>query len=141
VRDYASSIELGDIAMKLEHVAINVKEPALLAKWMADNLGMRIVLAASDSPFMHFLADESGSMIELYNNPIAPLPDYSEIDPFNLHFAFASDDIEADRQRLIDAGASPVGEISVTPTDDRLAFLRTPWNEPFQLVQRKNPLL
>ena len=127
--------------MKLEHVAINVKEPAQLAAWLVENLGMRIVIASAAAPYMHFVADESGSMIELYNNPAAPLPDYSKIDPFNLHFAFASHEIDADRQRLIDAGASAVGEITLTPGGDKLAFLRTPWQEPFQLVQRKSPLL
>ncbi len=127
--------------MKLEHVAINVSEPAQLAQWLVDNLGMRIVMAATASPYMHFVADEAGSMIELYNNPAAPLPDYSEMNPFNLHFAFASDDIEADCKRLVAAGASTVGDVTVTPADDKLAFLRTPWNEPFQLVQRKKPLI
>ena len=127
--------------MRLEHVAINIKEPALLAGWLVENLGMRIVVSSSQAPYMHFVADESGSMIELYSNPVAPLPDYSKIDPFNLHFAFASDNIEADRQRLIEAGASAVGEITVTPANDKLAFFRTPWQEPFQLVQRKTPLV
>ncbi|MFN2201778.1 MAG: VOC family protein [Caldilineaceae bacterium] len=127
--------------MKLEHVAINVNEPAKLAQWLADNLDLRIVSAATTSPFAHFLADEDGSMIELYNNPIAPVPDYSEVNPYNLHFAFASDDIEADWQRLIDAGATAVGTVNPTPAGDKLAFLRTPWNEPIQLVQRKTPLV
>lgn len=127
--------------MKLEHVAINVTEPAQLAQWLVDNLGMRIVVASKESPYMHFVADEAGSMIELYNNPAAPVPDYSEINPFNLHFAYASSDIETDRARLVDAGAITVGEVTLSATGDRLAFLRTPWGEPFQLVQRKKPLL
>ena len=87
--------------MKLEHVAINVTDPAQLAQWLVDNLGMRIVVASKESPYMHFVADEEGSMIELYNNPAAPVPDYSEINPFNLHFAYASNDIETDRARLV----------------------------------------
>lgn len=127
--------------MKLEHVAINVKEPALLAQWLVDNLGMRIVLSSSESPYIHFVADEAGSMIELYSNPVAPLPDYTQINPFNLHFAFASDDIEADRERLVAAGATPVGDITSTAAGDRLAFFRTPWSEPFQLVQRNTPMI
>ncbi len=127
--------------MKLEHVAINVTEPAQLAQWLVDNLGMRIVMSSTESPYMHFVADESGSMIELYNNPAAPVPDYSELNPFNLHFAYASDDIDADRARLVEAGAKTVGDITLTPAGDKLAFLRTPWNEPIQLVQRKKPLI
>lgn len=127
--------------MKLEHVAINVQEPALLAQWLVDNLGMRIVFSVAEAPYTHFVADEGGSIIELYNNPAAPMPDYGQIEPLNLHFAFSSDNIEADVQRLVDAGASTVGDITLTPAGDKLVFLRTPWNEPIQLVQRNKPLL
>jgi glyoxylase I family protein len=127
--------------MKLEHVAINVPDPAAMAKWFAEHLGMRIVVAQSQSPFMHFIADEAGSMLELYNNPAATLPDYANINPYNIHIAFASSDIEADRQRLIAAGASPVTEVTATPAGDKLTFLRDPWHVPFQLVQRAKPMI
>jgi len=127
--------------VNLEHVAINVREPAALASWLAEQLGLRIVMAATASPFAHFLADGHGSMIELYSNPAGPIPDYATLNPFTLHFAFASADIEADRARLIAAGAMPVGEITSTPAGDRLCFLRSPWGEPLQFVQRNKPLL
>jgi glyoxylase I family protein len=126
--------------MKLEHVAINVPDAKSLANWFVANLGMRIVLASDASPYMHFVADESGSMLELYSNPAAPIPNYADVHPTNLHIAFASSAIEADRARLIAAGAEPVGEISVTPTGDKLAFFRGPSQVPFQLVQRQKPL-
>ena len=127
--------------MKLEHVAINVPDAAKFAQWLIDNLGMRIVLAQDTSPFMHFVADEAGSMLELYSNPAAPMPNYAEIDPINLHLAFGSSDIENDRAKLIAAGAEPVGEINTTPAGDKLAFFRGPDNVPVQLVQRKKPLI
>jgi catechol 2,3-dioxygenase-like lactoylglutathione lyase family enzyme len=128
--------------MKLEHVAINVPEPAKTAQWWAENLGMEIVLASDQSPYMHFVADTPRqSMMEFYNNPAAPMPDYSQINPFNLHVAFASDDIEVDRQRLLNAGATSAGDITTNPDGTKLAFLRDPWDVPFQLVQRAKPLL
>jgi predicted enzyme related to lactoylglutathione lyase len=61
--------------------------------------------------------------------------------PLNLHLAFSSSDIEADRARLLAAGAEAFGEISVTPAGDKLAFFRGPQSVPFQLVQRKKPLI
>ncbi len=127
--------------MKLEHVAINVPDPAGLAEWLVQNLGMRIVVASTVAPYMHFVADEAGSMIELYNNPAAPMPDYANMDPFNLHFAYASADIEADRARVIAAGATAVGEITTNAVGDKLCFLRTPEQVPFQFVQRQKPLI
>jgi len=128
--------------MNLEHVAINVPEPAKTAQWWAENLGMEIVLASDTSPYMHFVADSPRqSMMEFYNNPSAPMPDYSQINPFNLHIAFTATNIEADRQKLLDAGATSVGDITTNPDGTRLAFLRDPWNVPFQLVQRPKPLI
>lgn len=127
--------------MKMEHVAINVPAPAAMAEWYAKHLGMRIVMASNDAPYMHFIADDVGSMVELYNNPAAPMPDYANMSPFNFHMAFTSPDIEADRARLVAAGATTVTEISTTARGDKLLFLRDPWSIPFQFVQRSSPLL
>jgi glyoxylase I family protein len=127
--------------MKLEHVAINVPDAQEFVKWFADNLGMRVVLSNNTSPFMHFIADEAGSMLEIYSNPAAPMPDYANIHPTNLHLAFSSSDIESDRARLLAAGAEAFGEITNTPAGDKLAFFRGPQSVPFQLVQRKKPLI
>lgn len=126
--------------MKIEHFAINVPDPAGMAKWYAENLGMRIVMASTAAPYMHFIADDAGSMIELYNNPAAPMPDYPNMSPFNFHTAFTTADIEAERDRIVAAGAT-AGEITSTPRGDRLLFLRDPWQIPFQFVQRSSPLL
>lgn len=127
--------------MKLEHVAINVPNVQEFVKFFADNLGMRVVVSNNTSPFIHFIADEAGSMLEIYSNPDVPMPDYSAIHPTNLHLAFSSNDIEADRARLLAAGAEAFGEIITTPAGDKLAFFRGPQSVPFQLVQRKKPLI
>jgi len=127
--------------MKIEHVAINVPDPAGTAQWLADHFGMRIVVANTSAPFIHFIADDSGTMLELYNNSAAEMPDYANLNSFNLHFAFTSPDIEADRDRLIAAGATMVGDISTTAAGDKLVFLRDPWQVPLQLVQRLKPMI
>jgi glyoxylase I family protein len=126
--------------MKLEHVAINVQEPEAMAAWYQEHLDMKIVMEQTTGARMHFIADSGGSMIELYNNPAAPLSINADIDPLSLHFAFSTDDIQADRQRLIAAGATPIGEINELPVA-KLAFLRDPWDLPIQLVLRFEPLI
>ena len=126
--------------MKLEHVAINVHHPEAMAAWYQEHLGMKIVMAQTTGTRMHFLADDGGSMIELYNNPAGPIFDYAATDPFSLHFAFSTTDIESDRARRIAAGASPIGEISEAPAA-KLAFLRDPWDTPIQLVTRAKALI
>ena len=79
------------------------------------------------------------SMLEIYRNPAAEVPDYRTRNPLELHIAFIADDVVAERQRLMDAGASPEGEVTTTPSGDRLAMLRDPWGVPIQLCQRAKP--
>ena len=127
--------------MKLEHVAINVPDVQAFVKFFVDNLGMRVVLSNPAPPYMNFIADAEGSMLEVYSNTTVPMPDYPNVHPTNLHLAFKSDDIEGDRARLLAAGAEAFGEITETPAGDKLAFFRGPQSVPFQLVQRKKPLI
>jgi len=127
--------------MKLEHVAINVPDVKAAAQWYVDNLEMRIVVAGQTAPYMTFIADKAGSMIELYSRTdIAPL-DYRTVNSFNLHFAFSVEDMEATRDALVAAGATVVDQINTTPAGDQLLFLRDPWQVPIQIVKRKKPMV
>ena len=128
--------------MKLEHVAINVADPHAMAEWYVKNLDMQVVRKSDEPPYMTFLADKNGeSMIEIYHNTEAGIPDYADIHPQNLHFAFAVDDMDAARDRLVAAGATPIGDILETPAGDQLLFLRDPWNLTVQFVKRQEPML
>jgi uncharacterized glyoxalase superfamily protein PhnB len=62
------------------------------------------------------------------------------MNPLVLHLAFAAADIRAAHQRLVAAGAEPLGEISANPAGDQLAFLRDPWGLTVQLIQRVTPM-
>ena len=127
--------------MNLEHVAINVPNVLEQVQWWREHLGLRIVSAGDVAPYMNFVTDDSGSMVELYSNDEMEPLDFAQINPFNLHFAFSVDDMEGERERLIQAGATPDGEINNTPSGDKLCFLRDPWNVTVQLVQRKTPMI
>ncbi len=128
--------------MKIEHIALNVKEPVKMAWWYVSQLNMQVVKAVKEAPYIHFLADETGqSMIEIYNNPIAPIPDYPAMKSLELHIAFAVNDIEATRTRLIAAGATAEGDINQLPNGDQLTMLRDPWGVPLQLAKRAKPMV
>ncbi len=128
--------------MKIEHVAFNVADPIAMAKWYEANLAMRTVRSVGPPTYTHFLADSSGQiMIEIYNHPKASVPDYRKIDPLILHLAFAADDVRATRTRLLQAGGTAEGEITVTDKGDELAMLRDPWGVAIQLVKRRSPML
>lgn len=126
--------------MKLEHVALNIADPKTAAAWYAENLNLRIMKASDTGPFIHFLADEDGNMLEFYNNPAGAVPDYGAMSPFTLHLAFTVEDITATHQRLVDSGATLEGEIQTTEAGDQLVFLRDPWGVTLQLVKRNKPL-
>ncbi len=128
--------------MRLEHIAFNVSDPAGLAAWYVANLNMRIVRAFDEPPHIHFLADSAGkSMIEIYSNPLGAIVDYTGHHAVVFHLAFAVEDLEAERQRLVAAGAALDGEIDHRANGDTLAFLRDPWGYTIQLVQRQQPML
>jgi catechol 2,3-dioxygenase-like lactoylglutathione lyase family enzyme len=125
--------------MRIEHIAYNVSDPAKVAAWYVQHLGWTICRGEDKSPFAQFVADSSGQMmVEIYRNPAAPVPDYHAMHPLVLHIGLAcGPDLEAQRQRLIAAGAVDAGGILVTPLGDRLAMLRDPWGMPIQLCNRK----
>ncbi|HLV35565.1 MAG TPA: VOC family protein [Spirillospora sp.] len=128
--------------MNIEHIAINVEAPNKMAQWLGDHLGMRVVRAMNDANETQFIVDEAGRVvIELYNNPASPMPDYRGMNPLVFHIAFSVDDVAAARERLIAAGATAEGDINTTPAGDQLAFLRDPWGVPLQLVRRSKPML
>jgi len=141
-----NSIDKKQVAAKngirLEHVALNVKDPVAMAKWYCQNLGMRLVRKGPAPANTRFICDVGENMmLELYNNPPDAVPDYASMDPLLLHIAFMVEDVKDIREKLIAAGATPVGEASVTPSGDQIAMLRDPWGLAIQFVKRAEPML
>jgi len=128
--------------MKIEHVAFNVADPLAMTQWYEQHLGMKTVRSGAPPVNMRFVADDSGQiMIEIYNNPKAPVPDYRKMDPLILHLAFHVDDVRGTRQKLLQAGATPEGDVTLTDAGDDMTMLRDPWGFPVQLIKRRVPLL
>ncbi len=128
--------------IRLEHVAINVEDPVSMAKWYGQNLGMKLVRKGPPPVNMHFISDAGGNMmLEIYHNPPDAVPDYSSMDPLLLHISFMVDNVKDIREKLIAAGATAVGEITITSSGDELAMLRDPWGVAIQFVKRTKPML
>lgn len=124
--------------MVLEHFGINVTDAAAMAKWYCENLGLSI---SRQTETAWFLADSSGRMLlEIYTNPAVKQIDYASLEPGSFHIAFVSDDIAADRARLIEAGGTGDGEI-FTDGDDEFAIVRDPWGIAVQLAKRGTPMV
>ena len=128
--------------MRVEHVAFQVDDPNAVSKWYCEHLGMRQVRQGPGPMFMTFLADDGDNvMFEIYNNSEVETPDYSAQNPLLLHLAFSSEDVDADRSKLIAAGATPVGDIWHREDGDVLAMLRDPWGLAVQVLSRKERML
>ena len=127
--------------MKIEHFALNVKDPTAVSNWYCEYLGMTVKRQMKEPPFTHFLADSTGDvMVEIYNNPADQVPDYASMHPLLLHLAFVSNNPDSDRDRLVKAGASVFEEIHL-PDGSHLVMLRDPWGFAIQLCKRGEPML
>ena len=128
--------------MKIEHIALNVPDPAAIADWYVANLGMQVARQSGAPTYTTFLADSDGdTVLELYRFDGAPLPDYAAQDPMVLHLAFSSANAVEQARQLAAAGAQLQGEPRATDAGDTLIFLRDPWGIALQLVERSRPLL
>lgn len=127
--------------LNVEHIACNVSEPAAMAAWYVEHLGMRIVRRIAAAPYMHFIADARGHVVlEIYSNPADPIPDYWSMHPLRFHLAFAAEDPDGAGEALVAAGATLVDGLT-QPDGSRLVMLRDPWGLPVQLCRRTTPLL
>ncbi|MBT3275112.1 MAG: VOC family protein [Spirochaetales bacterium] len=125
--------------MKVEHIAFNVKETEAMSAWYCGNLGMQVVHRMNKAIF---LADETGhGIIEIYNNPVDDVPEYTAMDPLQLHLAFQSSNLKSDRERLMSAGASPAGPEFNPEIEFGIVFLKDPWGFTIQFVRREQNFL
>ncbi len=128
--------------MRIEHFALQIADPLAASAWYCTHLGFQIRRAGGPPAHTHFLADASGSvLIEIYNNPTIATPDYGSMNPLFLHLAFESDAIEADRDRLVAAGAKLLEDVTTIATGDKILMLRDPWGLALQVVSRRQRML
>ncbi len=121
--------------MKLEHVAIDVADPEAFKAWWCKNLGFRV----STNP--GFIMDDTGTMgLEVYRTGETPAaPDYASMNAMTFHVAFVSDDVKADVDRLVAAGAK-LEQLKLDSPAFHMAILRDPWGVAVQLCRRQNPI-
>lgn len=126
--------------MRLEHCALQVPAPGAMAEWYVQQLGCSVARAGGAPNHGRFL--QAGPvLIEIYQSTSAPVPDYPAMHPAQLHLAFVSENIQADRDRLVAAGAKVAEDCFTNAAGDELVMLRDPWGVGLQLVKRAVPML
>ena len=127
--------------MKIEHFAINVKEPQKMATWYAENLGLKIIRMDDAPPYITFLADDDNqTLLELYSNPNGEYLDFANLSVFSFHIAFSVPDLTAECDRLIAAGAISKGDVLILGNGDKTGFVQCPWGVTIQFLERIQPL-
>ena len=111
-----------------------------MADWYVKHLGAKVARAGGPPQNGRFLT-VGGVMFEIYNNPAVTMPDYSKTEVMQMHLAFMSENLKADRDRLVQAGARVIEDVYSTPEGDEIMILRDPWNVPIQFVKRKQLML
>lgn len=126
--------------MRLEHCALQVPDAPAMADWYVKHLGCSVARAGGPPASVRFLA-AGPALIEIYQGAAAPTPDYRSRHPAQFHLAFVSGDLKADRDRLLEAGATIAEDCFTTTAGDELLMLRDPWGIGLQLVKRAKPML
>jgi catechol 2,3-dioxygenase-like lactoylglutathione lyase family enzyme len=129
-----------DVVMRLEHCALQVPDAPALADWYVKHLGCAVERAGGAPSWVRFLA-AGPVLIEIYQGSSAPTPDYRSRHPAQFHLAFVSENLKADRERLLEAGATIAEDCFTNPVGDELLMLRDPWGIGLQLVKRARPML
>ncbi|MDG1279347.1 MAG: VOC family protein [Algoriphagus sp.] len=127
--------------MKFEHFALNVPDATATSLWYENHLGLTVVKKMEESPFMTFMADDSGTvMLEIYSNPKGETLDFNTFHPLAVHLALVSENPTEDMNRLIQAGATLFSD-DMHPDGSHLIMLRDPWGICLQLCKRAMPML
>lgn len=128
--------------MRIEHLGLQVDEPAMQADWYVTHLDFEIRRAEDEPVPVRFLADQTGRvMLELYDNPKVSTPDYAGTDPLIFHLAFVCEKVRETADRLAGAGAVIVSGPEFTPAGDEICMLRDPWGLAIQLCRRAQPMV
>jgi glyoxylase I family protein len=130
------------IAARFEHIAFNVADPVLIAKWYTENLGMKIMRFDGEPTNTTFIADSGKHMmIEFFHNADYPLFEASKMHNMAIHLAFSTQNIVKTLDQLVTAGATIVDSLRKTASGDQVLTLRDPWGLPIQFVERVKPML
>jgi uncharacterized glyoxalase superfamily protein PhnB len=121
-----------------EHVALNVRDQKAVEDWYVANLGFKVL--GSNSAGAGFLADSSGRMVfELFSRTDVPYFNAESTHSLSMHIAYECDDVEAETEKLLQAGATEDIPLAVAPEGDKLVMLRDPFGITIQLINRANP--
>lgn len=126
----------------INHVHIRSADPHASAAWYEKHFGAKILMAKEVMPGTITIAMEVGDGARLnVSSQVAGSPDTRAVADLNRlgleHFGFAVDDIDADMERLQNAGVRVVLPITQVAGGGRLSYIEGPDDVLIELVQRR----
>lgn len=119
--------------MRIEHFALYAEDTIELANWYCEKFGMRVVFRNDAEPPTFFVADNDGMAIEIIGRkPRAQPIDFADV----FHFAFLTDDFDAEYAALKTAGVPLEDELVGAGAGVRICFFNDPAGNRGQVVQR-----
>lgn len=123
----------------IEHIGFIVKDSESMALWYKEVLGYSILNAfeTANGHVAFIQCSQSGLIFELITDRSLPCIEDVLSHPLQLHIAFKSSDIEADKIRLLEKGAEFVTDCPTTDPDAQVLIVKDPWGNFIQLARRK----
>ena len=124
----------------INHVHIRSADPSASAEWYAEHFGARKLFEREVMPGTITISMDMGSPVRLnISSQVAGSPDdraVAELNRLGLeHFGFEVEDLEADLDRLSQAGIRVVLPLTEFPGGARLAYIEGPDDVLIELVQ------
>ena len=124
----------------IEHIGLVVKDSRAMARWYEAALCF-VILKSADTTNGHVAfikCSRTGLIFELITDRNLLPIEGTLTHPLQLHIAFKSTDIAADRDRLTSLGAVFVMDCPTVDPDARVLIIKDPWGNFIQLSQRKD---
>jgi len=123
----------------IEHIGFVVKDSESMARWYQEGLGFNILNSFdTENGHVAFIqCSQTGLIFELISDHNLACVEDSLTHPLQLHIAFKSSDIEADKNRLLELGAEFVTDCTTVDPDAKVLIVKDPWGNFIQLAQRK----
>jgi catechol 2,3-dioxygenase-like lactoylglutathione lyase family enzyme len=123
----------------IEHIGLVVKDSASMARWYHEALEFLVLNSfEKENGHVAFIqCSQTGLILELISDSTLACVEDALSHPLQLHIAFKSSNIEADKNRLLALGAEFVTDCTTADPDAAVLIVKDPWGNFIQLAQRK----
>ena len=124
----------------IDHFAISSTDTTKLTNWYVSVLDFQIIYTGPNVPPTYMIRARNGTVIEIISAPNPDLP-VGDRDAHGFHhFALASDDFDSDYEKLKSQDVEMMGEPAAGAGGAKIAFMKDPEGNIFQLADRSKPL-